>query len=636
MENHSTRDTSDQTSGTGAEPQTITFDALPGILRQACDRAGWTKLMPVQEKAIPLLLDDRDVMVQARTGSGKTGAFVLPLLDKLDPDLAQCQALVMVPTRELARQVADEARMLSGERGIGVVAVYGGVGYKEQLDAFREGAHLVVGTPGRILDHLVRRNLTLDHLKALIFDEADRMLSVGFYPDMVEVKRYLPRSLRGAFMFSATFPQSVLRLAEEFMHKPEFLSLSSEETNISAIAHQFVEVPAMGKERKLIKLIELENPTSAIIFSNTKRNVEFTAALLAQFGFDAEGLTSDLTQAKRESLMARIKAGKLRFLVATDVAARGIDIPELSHVFMLEPPEDPESYVHRAGRTGRAGATGTAITLVDVIQRMELERIAARFSIHFEEIKDPTDEDVAKIIEERLTALLEKKFRKLTNLERERAARFLSLACKYADNEESLGLLAMLLDELYQNALHGKRAAEPAGGTQPAPARESRTERGDNESSREGRRRGRGKKNGSPEGERPLKTEQDREKGQGQDMARSTPRVADADRNQDAPDRGQTRERKPVSRTEGHNDPDNNDKPHKSRRSRRGKRKADTPGDEPKAMVGQTDKTSRQEEREWNGAEDIESSQPAAQEDTKPVSRPRPRRRRRKKPSSGA
>ncbi|OIQ52236.1 DEAD-box ATP-dependent RNA helicase CshA [Pseudodesulfovibrio hydrargyri] len=467
-------DNGTETTETGPAP--ITFDTLPENLRQACERAGWDRLMPVQERAIPFLLDNQDVMVQARTGSGKTGAFVLPLVHKLDPSRHTCQALVMVPTRELAKQVAQEARMLAGD-GFKVVAVYGGVGYKEQLDAFREGANLVVGTPGRILDHLMRRNLTLDDLKVLIFDEADRMLSVGFYPDMLEVKRYLPRNIDGAFMFSATFPPSVLRLAEEFMVKPQFMSLSSDEENVSAIAHQFVEVPAMGKERKLIKLIELENPSSAIIFSNTKRNVEFTAALLSQFGFDAEGLTSDLTQNKREALMTRIKAGQLRFLVATDVAARGIDIPELSHVFMMEPPEDPESYVHRAGRTGRAGATGTAITMVDVIQKMELERIAARFKIHFEEIKDPTEDDVTAIIGERLTAILEKKYRKLTNLQRERVSRFLPLVKKYAEDEESLALLAMLLDELYQPTLHGK-PAEPDTAPEPRRERPAPRERG--------------------------------------------------------------------------------------------------------------------------------------------------------------
>ena len=271
-------------------------------------------------------------------------------------------------------------------------------------------------------------------------------------------------------MFSATFPPSVLRLAEEFMYQPKFLSLSSDEADISAIAHQFVEVPAMGKERKLIKLIELENPSSALIFCNTKRNVEFTAALLSQFGFDAEGLTSDLNQNKREKLMAQAKEGKLRFLVATDVAARGIDIPELSHVFMMEPPEDPESYVHRAGRTGRAGASGTAITMVDVIQKMELERIAARFKISFEEIKDPTDEDVNAIIEERMTAILEKRFRKLTNIQQERVARFLPLVQKYGEDQDTMALVAMLMDEIYQPTLHGK-PAEPESRPEPQQSR---------------------------------------------------------------------------------------------------------------------------------------------------------------------
>ncbi len=502
MENENTPEVENDEATSSSKSTDLTFETLPEPLAEGCDRAGWDKLMPVQERAMPYLLAGKDVMVQARTGSGKTGAFVLPLLEKLDPHHPQCQALVMVPTRELASQVAEEARMLAGPDGINVVAVYGGVGYQEQLDAFRKGAQLVVGTPGRILDHLMRRNLILDDLKVLIFDEADRMLSVGFYPDMVEVKRYLPRNLVGSFMFSATFPQSVLRLAEEFMTDPELLSLSSDEENITSIAHQFVEVQAMGKERKLIKFIELENPSSAIIFCNTKRNVEFTAALLSQFGFDAEGLTSDLTQNKREKLMAQIKAGKLRFLVATDVAARGIDIPELSHVFMMEPPEDPESYVHRAGRTGRAGATGTAITMVDVIQKMDLERIATRFKIKFEEIKDPTEDDVSAIIEERLTALLEKKFRKLTNIQKERVSRFLPLVKKYAEADDSMGLLAMLLDEIYQDTLHGKpvepeakqEKAKPSTPRQSSPGGRDRKPQGGG-----GRGRDRDDRGGRPE-----------------------------------------------------------------------------------------------------------------------------------------
>ncbi|WP_419785231.1 DEAD/DEAH box helicase [Pseudodesulfovibrio sp.] len=555
MENETHIDPGAETAAGNEFPE-MKFEELPEKLKAACERAGWQDLMPVQEKALPQLLKDHDVMVQARTGSGKTGAFVLPLIEKLDPTLPECQALVMVPTRELAKQVAADARNLMGDE-FGIVAVYGGVGYKEQLDAFRDGAQLVVGTPGRILDHLVRRNLSLDHLRMVIFDEADRMLSVGFYPDMVEVKRYLPKSLNGSYMFSATFPQTVLRLAEEFMVKPAFLSLSSEEGNITAITHQFVEVPAMGKERKLIKLIELENPTSAVIFSNTKRNVEFTAALLSQFGFDAEGLTSDLTQNKREQLMTRIKEGKLRFLVATDVAARGIDIPELSHVFMMEPPEDPESYVHRAGRTGRAGASGTAITLVDVIQKMELERIATRFNIHFEEIKDPTEEDVEAIIKERLTALLETKFRKMTNLERERASRFVGLAKEYSEHDDSLALIAMLLDEIYQNTLHGKPVAAPteapARQQRPQPRKQDQDENRPKKNSRSRGRRGDRDRDDAPRREAAPAREDRPRKDADQPAERAEKQEAQP--RQEKPEQQEKRKRPPRSRKPAESQP---------------------------------------------------------------------------------
>jgi len=439
-------------------PET-TFAELGAHMRQACERAGWTDLTPVQKKALPYLLKGKDVMVQARTGSGKTGAFVLPLLEKLDPRKTECQALVLVPTRELAQQVSQEAAMLAGDSGVKTVAVYGGAGYQAQLDAFREGAHLVVGTPGRILDHLMSGALNLDRLKVLIFDEADRMLSVGFYPDMRQIQRYVPKRLFGAFMFSATYPHGVLRLAGEFLHKPELLSLSGDQVHIAEIEHVFCEAPPMGKERTLIRLIELENPASAVIFCNTKNNVHFVTAVLKQYGYDAEEISSDLSQSKREEVLGRIKEGRLRFLVATDVAARGIDIRELSHVFLYEPPEDPESYIHRAGRTGRAGASGTVISLVNVIEKMELLRIARRFGIELLERKAPAEEEVIAAVEERLTALLEAKRRGVTKLQRERMARFLPSVRKFAEDEESLSLLALLLDEFYQQSLH---AAPPA------------------------------------------------------------------------------------------------------------------------------------------------------------------------------
>lgn len=455
-----------------AFPEAI-LSELPEALQKACKRIGWPDLSPVQKKAIPFVLNDRDVMVQARTGSGKTGAFVLPLLDKLDPALLQCQALVLVPTRELARQVAGEARKLAGDSGINVVEVYGGVGYGAQLEAFREGAQLVVGTPGRILDHLLNRALTLDDLKVLIFDEADRMLSVGFYPDMREMQRYLPPDGFSAFMFSATYPGSVLRLGAEFLHEPEMLSLSGDQVHVAEIEHVMCKVPAMGKERILMRLIELENPSSAIIFSNTKRDVHYIAEVLKNFGYEAEAISSDLSQNKRESVLGRIRKRQLRFLVATDVAARGIDIPDLSHVFLYEPPDDPESYIHRAGRTGRAGASGTVITFADIAQIPEMKRIAMRYKIHLIEREEPDDAEVTNVIEERITALLDAKRRKLDGLQGERIQRLLDMAKRLSEDEDGIVQLAMLLDELYQESMR----LAPAEPEAPASAPEEKNDR---------------------------------------------------------------------------------------------------------------------------------------------------------------
>ncbi len=360
---------------------TITVEQLPPHIAEAAQRAGWTKLMPVQVRAIPFLLDGQDVMIQARTGSGKTGAFLLPMLERLDPNKAATQALILVPTRELAHQVWHEAEVLCGSSGMRTVAVYGGVGYGPQIDALKQGAHIVVGTPGRILDHLLKRTLVLDKLEILIFDEADRMLSMGFYPDMREIQSYLPDRRVNACMFSATFPPQVMRTAHQFMHEPEFVSLSSGHVHVAETEHIFYVVPDMGRERSLIRIIEVENPDSAIIFCNTKVNVHFVTVVLQRFGYDADELSADLSQADRERVLDRVRQGTLRFLVATDVAARGLDIPELSHVIQYEPPEDTEGYIHRSGRTGRAGAAGVAITLVSRADKSVLDRIVKFYKL---------------------------------------------------------------------------------------------------------------------------------------------------------------------------------------------------------------------------------------------------------------
>lgn len=440
----------------------VSLADLPQLLQTACAKAGWNSLMPVQSRALPYLLEGRDLMVQSRTGSGKTGTYLLPLMARLNPAMPAVQALILVPTRELAVQVEQEAKTLFKGSGFTVAAVYGGVGYGKQMDALRQGVSVVVGTPGRVLDHLLRRTLNLDHISALIFDEADRMLSIGFYPDMKEIQRYLPETSIHAMLFSATYPPHVLKLAGEFLTNPQMLSLSTTQIHVAEVQHLYCECKSMEKDRTLIKILEVENPASAIIFCNTKATVHFVTAVLQGFGFNADELSADLSQSRREDVLSRLRKGTIRFLVATDVAARGIDIPELSHVFLYEPPDDRESYIHRAGRTGRAGAAGVVISLVDIMEKMELQRIAKYFKVPLTQHMAPTDEEVAHAVGMRVTALLEARFRQLNGLERERMKRFEPLVQSIAEDPEQRHLLTLLLDDCYQKSLN-PTAFLPAG-----------------------------------------------------------------------------------------------------------------------------------------------------------------------------
>jgi ATP-dependent RNA helicase DeaD len=373
----------------------------------------------------------------------------------------------MVPTRELAKQVSQAAEVLLGDSGLRTVAVYGGVGYGPQLDALRNGAHLVVGTPGRILDHLERRSMNLDRIRVLIFDEADRMLSVGFYPDMKALDRFMPKDRYG-FMFSATYPPVVRSLASQFLRDPEILSLSHGHEHVAETEHIAYEIPAMEKDRALVRIIEVENPDSAIIFTNTKATANFVAVVLQRFGYDADQLSSDLPQNAREKVLARVYEHKLRFLVATDVAARGIDITGLSHVFLYDFPEDPESYIHRTGRTGRAGASGEAISLVDPVESMRLRSVARHYNIEVETRPLPTNENVSAIVSERVTALLEAELRKRDRLVVERMERMLPLAQRLAEDDDERAVIAMLLDEYYQRTLHAPPNLPPIGAPSPS------------------------------------------------------------------------------------------------------------------------------------------------------------------------
>ena len=415
------------------------IDDMPETIQAAAREMGWTKLMPVQEAASPYLAAGRDMIVQSRTGSGKTGAFLIPLLMRIDPEQNYPQGLILVPTRELALQVYGEFEQLSANLDLRGALVYGGVGYGKQLDSLKNGAQVVIGTPGRVLDHIGRRSMNLNKLSTLIFDEADEMLSMGFYPDMKELRRYIPRE-RTTWMFSATMPYKVQMLAEEFMQKPQFLSLSAGHETIDTMEHRLYEAPTMEKDPVLIRLIEMERPDSAIIFCNMKSEVEYVANVLKGGGYNAEMISGDLKQSQREKVMQGIRDNSYRFLVATDVAARGIDISDLSHVFLYDIPMDPELYVHRAGRTARAGNTGVAISLVgNMSDRTTLKKIGRKYGIDFVELPTPTEEQVADRIGERLTIHLEDRWRGLKPGEQKRIAR--SWRCSWQTSIASLSML---------------------------------------------------------------------------------------------------------------------------------------------------------------------------------------------------
>ena len=391
---------------------------LPEDIRKGIADLGWSEPMPVQTQAIPPMRKSGDLIVQARTGSGKTGAFGIPIAAEVDPGLRAPQALVLAPTRELANQITQELEALGKHRGLICLPVYGGTAYGPQLDALEAGVHVIVGTPGRILDHLGAGRMSFDDVKIVVFDEADELLSLGFWPDMKEIRSYLPGE-RQSCLFSATMPEKVLALSRAFLNEPQFISLIEGHSSPQEIDHFFYLTSAQEKEANLRRIIEYEDPESAIVFCNTKDDVRFVTAFLQRHGLDADQISGDLSQAAREKAMARIKAGELRFLVATDVAARGIDISDLSHVIAYSAPESPEVYVHRTGRTGRAGKAGMAISLISGLDVGSFRNLQKVNKIEIEERPLPTDEQLLDRVRERLANKVEQEIRHLSERERQ-------------------------------------------------------------------------------------------------------------------------------------------------------------------------------------------------------------------------
>ena len=385
-------------------------DIAPDIQKSILE-LGWTTPTPVQAAAIPKMREGGDLIVQAMTGSGKTGAFGIPLVEAIDTELAKTQAIILLPTRELANQVAVDLDALGKHRGVRTLPIYGGVAYGPQLEGLERGAHIVVGTPGRILDHLKNDRMDLSSTKVLVLDEADEMLSLGFWPDMKEVASYLPRK-RQSHLFSATMPEKVRSLSRFFLTDPQDVTIENIGGSPQKIEHCFYMCAAAEKEAVLARILQYEDPESAIIFCNTKADVRFITGYLAKRGFNIDQISGDLQQSAREKAIAKIKKRQLRYLVATDVAARGIDISDLAYVFNYTTSDSPEVYVHRTGRTGRAGKSGVAVSLISGLDIGNFKFMQTVNEIAITEKKVPTERQLARRLEKRKKAQEEEAERK--------------------------------------------------------------------------------------------------------------------------------------------------------------------------------------------------------------------------------
>ena len=343
-------------------------------IQQALDELGFQDPTPIQEQAIPELLGGHDVIGQAQTGTGKTAAFGLPLLQYLDPENDEVQAIVLTPTRELCIQVTQALRTYAEHLDIEIVAVFGGAPIRSQQSQLRSGAHVVVATVGRMKDLMARRSLVLTAARYVVLDEADEMLDLGFIEDVEKILRMCP-SGRQTALFSATMPPPIQKLAEGYMYDPTTIRITPKTLTVDAIAQAFVEVPAKDKAARLVELLKTEEPEQAIIFTRTKIGASKLEKTLKDKGLDVKALHGDLSQGVRDGVMIAFKDHRVKLLVATDIAARGLDIEHVTHVINYDVPNSSETYVHRIGRTGRVGRTGRAITFVTPAQRDEITRI---------------------------------------------------------------------------------------------------------------------------------------------------------------------------------------------------------------------------------------------------------------------
>ena len=420
-------------SDAAAETAAPTFSdlGLSDPVLKALREIGYETPSAIQAATIPTLLSGRDVVGMAQTGTGKTAAFALPIVDRLDPAQKNPQALVLAPTRELALQVCEAFEKYAGHlKGVHVLPVYGGQGYGVQLSALRRGVHIVVGTPGRIIDHLEKGTLDLSELSYLVLDEADEMLKMGFAEDVETILAETPDTKQVA-LFSATMPAAIRRMSKQYLHDPEEITVKTKTTTSATISQRYLITAWQRKMDALTRILEVENFDGMIVFGRTRSITEEIAEKLRARGYSAAAINGDIAQAQREKTVNQLKSGKLDILVATDVAARGLDVERISHVVNYDIPTDTESYVHRIGRTGRAGRTGDAISFVTPKERWLVRAIEKATRQELTEMSLPSVDEVNETrlsrFDDRITAAL---------AESERVDRFRDIVAHYVRHHD--------------------------------------------------------------------------------------------------------------------------------------------------------------------------------------------------------
>lgn len=381
--------------------------AVSKEIAKALSDMGFEEPTPIQAQIIPLIMENKDVIGQAQTGTGKTAAFGIPLLEKINPRLSGVQSIILTPTRELAIQVAGEIAKIGHYKRIKVLPVYGGQPIDRQIRSLHMGVQVVIGTPGRVLDHLERRTLNLNQVKMMVLDEADEMLDMGFIEDIEKILEKVPEE-RQTMLFSATMPGPIKKLSDRYLKNPTFVSIDRETLTVPLIQQFYYEIAQGTKVDALCRILDYENYEAVIIFCRTKRGVDELVANLQTRGYFAEALHGDLTQAQRDKTMKSFRQGDTELLVATDVAARGLDIERVSHVINYDIPQDPEAYVHRIGRTGRAGKEGKALNIIipkeyrhlRMIEKLIKTKITKTPVPTFQEVVIQQKEVIRKTIEE--------------------------------------------------------------------------------------------------------------------------------------------------------------------------------------------------------------------------------------------